>query len=374
MSHFSVLVVTPEQPTEEDLHKILAPWHEFECTGLDNEYVQDVDITEEARESYKSDTVHMVTLPDGTIHNKYKDEIYDQIRKNNNQLPAGWTESEVPATEIMTFAEFIEYYHSYGRLMSGHDTSDLPENRKYGYYQTDDQGEVTRVIYRTNPNKKWDWWVIGGRWSGLLRSTSPGLKGRPGLMGSQYDEKGVDQCRRGTLDLDSMVRERVRQRRRMFQRGLENYHKHLTDKEAYDPELGLAQLKSDCQAHSQVVYLSRQAWEAADKPGTFRDFLDSSDLDSCAIWRRLSEKYGNLFAWELDIPEGIEDVEKWINSPPALSCWAVVHEGQWYEKGSMGWWGMSINDLPEHEWQERLHELVLSLPDDTWLTVVDCHI
>ena len=41
MSHFVVMVIG-EDPEAE-----LAPFHEFECTGLDDQYVQDVDITEE---------------------------------------------------------------------------------------------------------------------------------------------------------------------------------------------------------------------------------------------------------------------------------------------------------------------------------------
>lgn len=42
MSHFAVLVVG-------EVEHNLAPFHEFECTGTDNEFVQDVDQTEEAR-------------------------------------------------------------------------------------------------------------------------------------------------------------------------------------------------------------------------------------------------------------------------------------------------------------------------------------
>ena len=41
MSHFVVLVVG------NDIEKQLQPFHEFECTGIDDEYVQDVDITDE---------------------------------------------------------------------------------------------------------------------------------------------------------------------------------------------------------------------------------------------------------------------------------------------------------------------------------------
>jgi hypothetical protein len=47
MSHFAVTVIG------EEPEKQLAPYHEFECTGVDNEYVQSID--EEARETWKRD-------------------------------------------------------------------------------------------------------------------------------------------------------------------------------------------------------------------------------------------------------------------------------------------------------------------------------
>ncbi len=36
MSHFSVLVISEKQ---EDVEKLLAPYHEFECTGENDKYV-----------------------------------------------------------------------------------------------------------------------------------------------------------------------------------------------------------------------------------------------------------------------------------------------------------------------------------------------
>ena len=42
MSHFTVMVITDEKPDEAKLSAILMPYHEFECTGYDNEYVQDI--------------------------------------------------------------------------------------------------------------------------------------------------------------------------------------------------------------------------------------------------------------------------------------------------------------------------------------------
>lgn len=68
MSHFTVLVVTKEEPTKEVLGKELGPFHQFECTGRDDEYVQTIDITEEAIKEYKSQTTKMVVSEDGQYH------------------------------------------------------------------------------------------------------------------------------------------------------------------------------------------------------------------------------------------------------------------------------------------------------------------
>ena len=44
MSHFTVMVIGPDHEAQ------LAPYHEFECTGVADQYVVDVDITDEFRD------------------------------------------------------------------------------------------------------------------------------------------------------------------------------------------------------------------------------------------------------------------------------------------------------------------------------------
>src|SRR5690606_13347634 len=61
----------------------------------------------------------------------------------------------------------------------------------YGYLRLDESGKVTQLVERTNPNKKWDWWVIGGRWSGMLPLKGPG-------------PKFVNQARKGEVDFNYM--------------------------------------------------------------------------------------------------------------------------------------------------------------------------
>ena len=65
MSHFTVMVIG------DNVDEQMAPYHEFECTGDDNEYVQDIDRTEEARKEYEKDTTTMVKSPSGKIQSRF---------------------------------------------------------------------------------------------------------------------------------------------------------------------------------------------------------------------------------------------------------------------------------------------------------------
>ena len=58
----------------------------------------------------------------------------------------------------------------------------------------------------------------------------------------------------------------------------------------------------------------------------------------------------------------------------ALQSFAVVKDGQWYEKGKMGWWAMVSQGVEPEVWDTQFAKLVEELPADAWLTVVDCHI
>jgi len=49
-------------------------------------------------------------------------------------------------------------------------------------------------------------------------------------------------------------------------------------------------------------------------------------------------------------------------------------EGEWIEKGEMGWWGMTANEKAEVDWDKQYFEWLKSLPRDTWLINCDCHI
>ena len=168
MSHFTVLVIGPDHERQ------LAPYHEFECTGEDDEFVQDVDVTEETRESWE-----------------------EQKQRDGNT--------------VRNFAEFASDWQG-ATIALGKSAIDLSGEHKYGYTLVED-GEVVEVVRRTNPNKKWDWYVVGGRWQGFFRvkahsmAGALGVQGVPAMLDPSYEVPGPDRadvCFKADLDVEGM--------------------------------------------------------------------------------------------------------------------------------------------------------------------------
>lgn len=52
----------------------------------------------------------------------------------------------------------------------------------------------------------------------------------------------------------------------------------------------------------------------------------------------------------------------------------ITADGEWHEKGSMGWFGMVSDEQPQDDWDQKQKELVEAVADEDWLVVVDVHI
>lgn len=52
----------------------------------------------------------------------------------------------------------------------------------------------------------------------------------------------------------------------------------------------------------------------------------------------------------------------------------LTKEGNWVEKGSMGWFGMVTDGAEQEDWDKAMAEFLLTVPGEDWLVVVDCHI
>lgn len=52
----------------------------------------------------------------------------------------------------------------------------------------------------------------------------------------------------------------------------------------------------------------------------------------------------------------------------------VTEEGGWREKGEMGWWGMTTNEMEQDDWDDNFKRYLKLVEDDCLVTVIDFHI
>lgn len=393
MSHFAVLVITDQKPTEAVLEEALAPFHEFECTGTVNEYVQSVDQLQEAREEYASRKERRFKAPDGTLFSPYDDQFYRDPTPEESQKigpiagtgcgsglswtskdwgdgqgyrtkihfqPEGFEEVELNGEEVRTFREFVEYYYERPLLAEGN-APDLEGEHKWGWYRVNDKGEVSELIDRTNPNKKWDWWVVGGRWSGFLTPKAEAdardpsdpdapAKGRPGLLGSEANPAGVDVIRKGDVDFEAMRSAARENAATSWDKIHGIIGAHVEGFQTWDTVR---------EAHGGNIDAAREAYHAQ----PLRVALDeAAKTDRDLVW--------------IEVKDYLSSREDYIQraSDRATVLFGVLKDGQWVERGEMGWFGCVSGEKDRDAWNRDFNAMLDALPDDTWLTVVDCHI
>lgn len=385
MSHFTVLVIG------DNYEQQLAPYHEFECTGEDNEFVQDIDITEETRQEYQESKQHMVRSPDGSIESpftkegEYKAKFLREptpeeaaeggmlgigrrgdlhyvsrdfkdgrgYRAKIYEVPEGCTEIDVPTSEVMSFTDYATRYERRPVVKNG-DPIPRRDRYKYGYVILNSANEVVKIVRRTNPNARWDWYQVGGRWSGYfkMKPTAVGaVHGTPSLLDRDFVAKPdeADIIRKGDVDFEAMRQESGDNAAKRY----DKLHAIIDGRQYLSWESLLVKYPDD---------IARAREEYHGQP-IIRAIRESEDED--IRWAAF---------------DGLDDLmvprDQFIQQARdnAISTFAVVKDGQWYERGKMGFWAMVRDEKDRDEWTRQFNELIDGLPDDTILTVVDCHI
>jgi len=302
MSHFTVLVIG------DDPEQQLAPYHEFECTGRNDQWVQDIDITQE----------FLQIMADSDD----EDPLLDAL--------GYWgLEDSVVGDEAQVDRDGM---HKHGYAVITQNPAGTPC--------------IIRVVNRTNPNKKWDWYSVGGRWTGFftLKPGASGSTGSPGIFGNRAEPNTADQARKGAIDWEAMR------------------------SKAGD---------AAAQQWDRVREVAPELWQSWD---TVRSEFPEDPEQARRVYhdqagrRALWASVDDTIRWLED--DVLVDRDRYIRRARAQSgaTFAVVRDGNWYERGSMGWWGVVSNEQDRDTWAEQVASMIDALPEDTLITLVDCHI
>lgn len=320
MSHFTMIVFGTE------IDEQLFPFNE---QSEEPEHKSFVSTEAEDMSKYLTKTLKVITLPDGTTTNKY-DEKYRVVE-------GGFSSSSYVYPEGHSIEEkkFCEYFKTFEQYMESWCSSTRDEETgEYGYW--------------CNPNGKWDWYQIGGRWSGFFKLKN-GCLGKVGQSGSFKNEPRAgwaDSARIKDIDFEYM-REDVRQE---ANKQYDELEKVLQGRSLVSWKEMIKDCKDDELEAASIVYNEMQV---------IKD-LKAANIDP---WGDYVEEFKNSRA---------EYVKSCVDSVGVT--FGFVLESKWFEKGQMGGFGMSYNEQDQDTWNEAYWKMVGSLDPDTLMTVVDCHI
>ncbi len=358
MSHFAVLVTSKNEITEELLTPMMQPWHEFECTGYDDEYVRDMNITEDALSILDKEVWFGAPLKPGASELPEENGVYytyGEDRAKEHLVDGGTkgTKREYIAQAGISEVEYIVDYYGY-KVVGPDEELDREGDHKYGYLRVDADGGLVQVVDRTNPNKKWDYWLIGGRYSNRLR-----VKGHPVPCNvAQY----------GQLDLDAMKASITSDRDKYVGaacRGVIEKHPHLDRREICRIWSDFVPLQEELRADMEKL---------AKRPDNYSEWVTANYPSNDARHQCFKHGIQSAFYWHAGVPDTVADIDAWINDPEPLSMFAFLHEDTWNERGEMGWWATVTDEKDEAVWQRACRELFDSLEPTDWIAIVDCHI
>jgi len=208
--------------------------------------------------------------------------------------------------------------------------------------------------YMENPNAKWDWYVLGGRWSGYfkLKSMSSGNLGQPGAFGNNAREGYVDQCRKDAIDFDGMRMEAA---------------------DAAAKEYDLVSSKVDLSLPFESYHVILDLFnDSAEARKVYNEQELVKQFQNACREKEFQEQVGIFYEIEMYKV----DRQEFINQAKAKVCvpYAVIKDDKWIAKGEMGWFGLSNEDMTQTEWNQQFQKLIDELPEDTLLSLYDCHI
>ncbi len=355
MSHASVLVVTDARPSEAELQEILLPWHEYECTGIER-YLEWVDYTDEFTKEFNETERAYVRLHDGELIDAYDDRFYREVEPTKANNYRSYETLPIPpgAVEVQMT-----------RAAAGENLFEAAGREGYAAIP----GQPGRFGRRTNPNGKWDWWQIGGRYGGRLmpRNLVPAYRNEDSRTGGKWGahhghgRDGYDQIRWGDLDLEGMLVEARRKKAEEWD-GAEAKYREKAKGTFVD---GFGEV---LHAYEELVAVYRE--DIKNNRGTGALYQRIEANPGALSLRELVGHANDMFG-DYAI-SGAYTREAHVATAVGLSTFAVVKDGRWAERGQLGWWG-SVADEKD-DWPAQLDAILATIRPEQWVTVVDYHI
>lgn len=275
---------------------------------------------------------------------------------------AGWSSSsskKTPSEQAMQIAKEAAVFRSLPKPP----TWESPLDALAILYPDDESeklfvdGDRAYSMSTYNPDSKWDYWRIGGRWGGYFTrkpdsdSASVILPEKGWDSPGKFGFYGCDAGPKSMLDLGQM-------REKGAEKARENYEGYHAIMDSLPEGKPWAEFRAQVEAGAIDINLARNLYH--EQP-------------------RVKALHGTDFQYGDDaIAEYGGDISVYAERgrAKAVPGFALVTvDGRWMAPGRMGWFAATdATESSECGYGEVANAYIDSLPDDAWLIAVDCHI
>jgi len=353
MSHFSVVVCLDGGVTratvEAQLEQVMAPWDEGKEVEPYRSYEKGGPAEHWLYGSLKCAAEHYAA---GTGILPYKPDEFGWSSASSKNTPDEQRAEQKADAELfaslpnpITWADIVKLY-----------------NERYGDEEEalllSEDGSRAYTMSTYNPESKWDYWRIGGRWGGyfpyrnecaaLVIKTERGWDSPDDIMPLHCDGGP-----KSALNLKAMREEKAAEARKLYAEYRETaagtpdalpwsaFRDNISEGTGYDIE------QARTEYHSQPRVLALRSSE------TF--------------------KWHDDVIREFSVPEKLYVKRERARAVPGYAT--ITTDGRWMAPGKMGWFGMGSDDESSRiGYWEAANAYIEALPDDAWLVALDCHI
>jgi len=368
MSHYGVMVCLPRETEQADiesaLEKVLAPFDENMSVEPYRRY--EGGFAEEYWwvSSVRRGAAH---LKDGTgvderdleSHSYGKPPLTVEEKRSEYEEDARWAAAiGEPATWKAVVEQYNAKWHPKNAVATGDEVDDSDDGL---FYEAETDRAYTMSTY--NPESKWDYWRVGGRWSGYF--IADGMEEFILLPERHWDGPqglGRGRCDGGrmrSLDLAAMREEAATKANADYDQWEKLVAEYGASAKPWSHFIGLVDV-----VEGYTIDQARQEYRV-------QPIVAAHD--------RMERNHDGLVSWGRCVIDAFlsprEEIVR-LRVAAAVPAYATVTlGGEWIAPGRMGWFGMSSDGPGEREgYQIAVSKYLQELHPDTWLVVVDCHI
>ena len=384
MSHFTVTAVIRNATSPADafgkLHEVLAPFDENMTIDPYVEWLTDEEVGS-AVDFFRRNPEHCTSEEGPT---KPFEEF---VSEGNLEAWREWTRQAVGA------------YHSYGVDGGVYDA----ESDRYGRMST------------YNPQSKWDWWALGGRWHGFYQlkpgitigsepvpawrtalgdrtlgekqipeyASQQAILGGGGTFGDSPTENfegRADLARKGDIDFAG-ARTLAEQKAALIFDEYEKVTKGIMPPPAWKEVVAQAYRDAGIDPDMEFTDFMPEEEDIERRRKAWRDILNEARQEyhnhPWIAALRDAQLLDFMGSPHDDFYVGHDDArERYIRhaGENTVTTFAILDNGEWHERGSMGWFGIVTDEEDPDAWNHQFWTHIQNLPDDVYLAVVDCHI